>query len=116
MRTLLACTTTLTVGTIANISTAIYIYIHDHTTDRLVRYSATSDGAGLVTVDLSDGQQYAEDHDYELYITLASATNIEEKVSFTINAVAYSCVALNFKRAYDNDDVILSAVQTLKLP
>lgn len=114
MRPLLACATTLTVGTIANLTTAIYVYIHDHTTGRLVRYSTTSSGAGVVSFDLSDGQVYAEDHDYELYITLASATNIEEKVSFTINAVAYDCVALDFKRVYDNDDVLVSAVQTLK--
>lgn len=115
MRTLIACTSTLTVGTIANLTTAVYVYIHNHTTDKLVRYSTTSSDAGLVSFDLSDGQSYMEGHDYELWITLQSATNMDERVNFTIDAVAYSCAALEFHRLYDNDDAIQSQNQTLKI-
>jgi hypothetical protein len=113
MRPLLACTTTLTVGTTNVNSTAIYVYVFNHTTDKLVRYSTTTSVTGLISFSL-DGQTYAEDQDYEMWATLATATNIDERLNITIDTVVYTCLALEFKRVYNNDDSLQSGTQTLK--
>lgn len=111
---ILACISTLTVGTISNISTAVYVYLRNNTTGRTYRYSTTSSGAGVVSVDIS-AQQHIPEHDYELWVTLASATNTEEKLTLTISSETMTCVSLSFVRAFNNTDTLVSGNQTLTL-
>lgn len=101
------CITSLVVGTIANLTTAVYVYIQDITTGRLVRLPVTSSGAGLVAATVS-GEDFMDGHDYELWVTLASAASIEDKLSVTIEAVAYTCFHLRFTQVRDNTGAVIS--------
>ncbi len=111
---LLSCISTLTIGTIANLNTAVYVYIRNNTTGRLYRYETTSSNAGLVAV-LINTQQWIPEHDHEVWITLQSATNIEEKINFTISATSIECANFTLTRVYGSDEAIESGVQTLTL-
>lgn len=111
---ILSCTTVLTIGTTNLLSTAIYVYIKSHTTGRLYRYSATTSLTGLITATIT-AQQFAEGHDYELWITLATATNEEAFLNWTIGGETVNCLGVSFQKVYNNADVIQSGAQTLEL-
>jgi hypothetical protein len=110
----LSCTTTLTVGDSAYNTTAVYVYIKNNTTGRLYRFSVTTDGAGLITANISSVQMIP-DHNYELWVTLASATNTEEKIDFTIDGETKNCLDVSFQRVFNTDDELQSGAQTLTL-
>lgn len=111
---LLSCISTLTIGTIANLNTAVYVYIRNNTTGRLYRYEVTSTGAGLVAVPINT-QQWIPEHDHEVWITLQSATNIDEKVNFTVTGTSIECANFTLKRVFGSDEALESGVQTLTL-
>ena len=48
------CIAVLTIGTITSLSTDVDVFLRNTATGRTDRFTATSSGAGLVTVDLSD--------------------------------------------------------------
>lgn len=110
----LACTTNLTVCTIANVSTAVYVYLENHTTGFIKRYEVTSTVAGVVTIALSSND-IMPDHDYEIWVTLASVTNLEERLTMVISAANYTCVKPTFRRVYGTDDVLEYGAQTLAI-
>ncbi len=114
MKPLSRCMAVLTIGTISALNTAVHVYLKNHTTGVLVRFETTSAAVtGLVTVDISDYPQIAG-HDYELWVTLATATNTDERVNVTISAVAYTCFAIRFVTVLDDQGVIeTGANQTL---
>jgi len=113
MKPLSRCMAVLTIGTIPNNSTAVYVYLMNHTTGVLVRFEVTSSLAGLVTVDLTDYPQI-QVHDYELYVTLTTDTNTRLEV--TISTVEYTCFAIQFVTIYDDQGVIVSGDdQTLEV-
>lgn len=109
------CITNLTIGTITALNTAVCVYIKNLTTGRLLRFSATSTGSGLVIVDISS-QDWMPGHDYELWVTLASAVNIEDRENVTVSGTAYTCFELSFEYVLDTaGDPISYASQTLKI-
>lgn len=110
----LACTTDLTVGTISSLSTAVFVYLKNHTTGFIKRYDVTTTIAGLVVITLSSND-IMPDHDYELWVSLASATNTDERENITIDAVVYTCVKPVFRRVYGTDNVLDFGVQTLAI-
>jgi len=110
----LSCTTSLTIGTSALLNTALYVYIKSNTTGRVYRYSVTSTAGGVITPTIT-AQQFAEGHDYELWTTLATATNVDEKINFTIDGETVNCLAIQFQRIYNNSDTLQSGAQTLSL-
>lgn len=92
------CLTNLVIGTIGSNGAAVYVYIHDLTTDKLTRFSEVSSGAGLVTLtDLDDEPDFMPSHSYELWITLQSATSIEDRENIDIGGTNYTCLALRFE-------------------
>lgn len=106
MKPLSRCMAVLTIGTIAALNTAVYVYILNHTTGVRVRFPATSNAiTGLVTVDLTDYPQI-QGHDYEVYVTLASATNADERLTVTISTVEYTCFAVSFVTVLDDQGQI----------
>lgn len=111
---ILSCVTELTVGTVANLTTALYIYIRNNTTNRLYRFEETSSGAGLVVVTL-DEVQMIPGHNYELWVTLASATNIEQKLDVTIGDETNDCFDVSFQRVFNTDNSLRSGAQTLTI-
>lgn len=122
-RTLPSCLTTLIIGTTATISGSLYVYLKNHTTGVLYRFTGTTDGAGLLSLNVKDpdGSSVTQfiptpDHDYELWATATSATNTDERVSITINAIAYTALAISFERIYEDGDALTAySTQTLKI-
>lgn len=118
-RKLPSCMTNLTVGTIANRNTAVYIYLKNHTTNHIYRFSTTSDAVtGIVTFDITDAGDFSltPNHDYELYIILQSSTNNDERVTFSVNSINYTCAAFTVETInFDSMDVAAYTNQTLKL-
>lgn len=115
MKPLARCMAVLTIGTITQLNTAVYVYILNHTTGVRVRFPATSNGAGLVTVDLTDYPQI-QDHDYEIWLTLASATNTDDRLEVTVDTVEYTCFAVSFVTVIDEQGAIATGDnQTLEV-
>lgn len=110
----LACVTDLTIGAIANLSTAVYVYLKNHTTGYIKHYDVTSTGAGVVTISLV-ANDIMPDHDYEVWITLASATNTDERITMVVSGGNYTCLRPVFRRVYGTDDVLEYGVQTLAI-
>lgn len=106
MKPLARCMAILTIGTITQLNTAVYVYILNHTTGVRVRFPATSNAiTGLVTVDLTDYPQI-ENHDYEIWLTLASATNTDDRLEVTVDTVEYICFAVSFVTVIDEQGAI----------
>lgn len=111
---ILSCTTVLTVGDSAYNSTAVYVYIKNNTTGRLYRFSATTSLTGLITATITDVQMMPG-HNYELWVTLASATNTDERIDFVIDGETVSCLDVTYLRVFNTDDDLQSGAQTLTL-
>lgn len=91
------CLTDLIIGTVSDFNEDMYIYIRDLTTLSLRRFEEQSSGAGLVTLTGLDTEpDFMPSHAYELWITRADATSIEDKEDITINTNVYTCLALRF--------------------
>lgn len=91
------CTSTLILGTIANLNTAVYIYIKDLSTDRLQREGVSSNGSGQVSLLMSNAPRfYQKGHIYEVFVTLQSSSDITNTIDLTISGTAYDCLQLTF--------------------
>jgi hypothetical protein len=88
------CLENLTIGTIADFNQDVKVIVEDITTGRRGTYHATSDGAGLVVVDLSDSD-FAESHSYQGWI-VKDGDNISDAYSVTIGAETTQFFQLNF--------------------
>lgn len=101
------CLTNLIIGTIPNLLTAVYVYVKNVTLDnRIIRYSVTSDPAGIVTIPITP-QRFSEDHAYEIHITLTTADNInEDRLAITIGDKTADCANLRFQTIWKNDNTI----------
>ena len=99
------CVTNLTVGDIAALNTDVFVYIEDLTTGRLTRFDVTTDGTGAVIIVLTDRPDFMPDHAYELHLTLATATSIEDKELITIlNATpAVDCISIRFNYVEEDE-------------
>src|SRR3990167_11332956 len=100
------CITNLVIGTISSINTAVKVYIANKTLDdRIVEYSVTSSATGLVTIPITP-QRFSEDHVYEIWITLATAANINMKQNITISGEVSDCVTLQFETIWTNTNTV----------
>ena len=98
--------TTLTVGTVANASVNVRVYFKNITTGRILGLPGTTDGAGLVTVDVSD-EQFATNQSWEIWVTLTS-TSVNKRLNLTVNSATVDCLATTFIKAMDEDETILT--------
>ena len=108
------CVTNLTIGTISSLTTAVYVYQKHVKTGRIERYDITTGGAGEVTISPTS---IMREQDFEYWVTLASATDIETKETLTINGSTYDCVTVEYmivKDASDNSAETYAAI-TLKI-
>lgn len=114
VNTIPSCVTNIIIGTIASVSTAVYVYIKNISTGKVTRISATSSIAGLVTAVLGDFIPM-DNCSYEIWVTLATA-DIDTKLNVTISAVAYTCFAVRFETITTTADVVVSVTNyTLKV-
>jgi hypothetical protein len=108
------CITDLVVGKISSLSTAVYVFLHNITLDKIVRFSTTSSSTGIITIQRGS-QVFMPDHSYEIWITLATATNPNgTKELIQIGSNYYSCLSVRFTKVYDTNNTSISYLsQTL---
>lgn len=108
---------TVILGTISSLSTAIYINVQNTATKAIYRQSATTDGAGVVTLDITDpsAQAYYFNTDYDVWVTLQTG-DISTTQNITINAVAYQCLLLRFVTPLGSSNTyVTDASQTVEI-
>lgn len=103
----------LTVGVTANPGGSFYVYILNHNTGVRERFEAVVNISNEVTVDLTNYPQI-EGHDYEIWVTLQSATNPEERETLTISAVEYTCFSISFIDILEDGELVTGENQTLE--
>lgn len=113
MKPLARCMAVLTIGDTTHNTTAMYVYLLNHFTNVGVRFAVTTNGSGLLTVDLTDYPQI-EGHDYELWATLATATNPDDREIITIGLVEYECFSINFIDILEDGALVTGENQTLE--
>lgn len=110
----IGCTTSLVIGTIEAVSTNVYVYLYNVASNKTSRYTAVSSVAGLVTITIAQG--LSTNQDYQVWITLQTATNPDEKLTITVEDTEHECLIANFDRIYTSTNLVATAVtQTLSL-
>ena len=108
---------TVVLGTVSETSADIYIYVKNTATKQTYRQSATTDGDGTVTMDITDPEIYAyhPNATFEIWVTLQSA-DIGTVLSITIGATAYECLAARFVRPLGSSNAyVTDATQTAEI-
>lgn len=100
-----ACVNLLTIGTISDALTQVYVVIEDVTQGRRMLIESTSNDAGLVTIDTS-GFMFAENHSYIVYIVeTIGGTSID----FTVDSIEYECLGFRANKLRNEAGVIIAA-------
>ncbi len=108
----LVCVTNLIIGTLAN-STDYYVYFKNASSGKITRVSATSSNVGVLTAVIDFDPIPTT---YEVWVTLSSAVDIEEKETITIEDTEHTCLYVQFQRVYGTNNLSTTATnQTLQL-
>lgn len=108
------CLATLIVGTITDLNATLKAYLYNLTTKRNTTCSGTSNGAGLVTLDVSE-LDFSPNHSYLLTLTIAG-DDVNSLLTVTIDTIATDQLALRFEDIYASDgDMEMFTVQTLEV-
>jgi len=109
----LNCITNLKIGSLAN-STSYHTYFKNSSSGKINRITATSSNVGVLTVAL-DFTPLANSQ-YEVWVTLASSTDIEYEENILIDGIEATCLYVQFKRVYGSGNSTITATnQTLSL-
>lgn len=109
----LNCITNLKIGTLAN-STSYYTYFKNSSSGKINRITSTTSNVGLLSVAL-DFTPLAKSQ-YEIWVTLASSTDLEEKENILIDGIEVTCLYTQFQRVFGTGNSTLTATnQTLAL-
>lgn len=115
-----ATTQNLVIGTLAN-NTTYWIYVYKEEVGKLKRIQATTNGSGLLTINLASFpnrfiRPYAV---YYLWVTDVNS-NVESREDITINTVDYQCFKMEFIRvqSYNSTDQqdydVVTTTQTIE--
>lgn len=108
------CLATLIVGTITDFNENVTGYLYNLTTQRLTSVTGASNGAGLVTLDVSE-LSFSPNHTYYLTLTLAG-DDVNSILNVTIDTTVTNQIALRFEDIYASDgDMEQFTVQTLEV-
>lgn len=109
----LNCITNLKIGTLAN-NTSYYTYFKNSSSGKINRITSTTSNVGLLSVAL-DFTPLAKSQ-YEIWVTLASSTDLEEKENILIDGIEVTCLYTQFQRVFGTGNSTLTATnQTLAL-
>lgn len=109
----LNCITNLKIGTLVN-STSYYTYFKNSSSGKINRITSTTSNVGLLSVAL-DFTPLAKSQ-YEIWVTLASSTDLEEKETILIDGIEVTCLYTQFQRVFGTGNSTLTATnQTLAL-
>lgn len=108
------CLGLLTVGTIPDLNQDVHVVIEDITTGRKELFDATSTGAGVVIIDLTE-IQYAESHTYQAWI-FKDGNGIDERYAVTVSGASATTefIKLSFEAIMDDGVLLAVATTTLK--
>lgn len=93
------CVTSIIIGTISQANTAVFVYFENMATGVITRFDVTSAaGTGVVTI-TKGSVIFVTGQDYEVWITLATATSIDQRLSYNVNGQANPvfCTMASFK-------------------
>ena len=107
------CNNDLIIGTVASNDTLYNIYFRCLSNGMIVKYTATSNGSGLLTLSPSDGFVMATNMVYELYVNKTTSSSTGENL--TIDGVTKTCYNVMFEQVYDMSDIYSFVNQTLEL-
>lgn len=107
------CTSNLIIGTVANANQNYNVYFRSLSNGFLVKYTATSDGSGLLALSPSDGFLLAVNHTYEMYVN--QTQSISSGVNITIGAVTSTCFNVIFEQVNDEDSIYSYINQTFEM-
>lgn len=101
------CLDELVVGTISSTNTDVYIVL-ESSTGRIITFTATSDGAGLVKLDTTDFEPN-QVFNYNLWVSLQS-NNIYDAEDLTIEGETdpVKCVSFKFDTVYNGNGSVIS--------
>lgn len=105
-RPLNSCSDEIVIGTFAP-DTDYYVYLEIIATGNIMRLEATSENDGLLPIN-TEGIDFATSLEYMLWVTLASATNQHNTVTFTASdgvdvVEGVTCLLLKFEKVMDGD-------------
>lgn len=105
VKDLYKCGTTLYIGDATLASTDYLIYFKNWTTGKVFVIPTTSTLVNRLTpslpVDMIDAN-----HDYQVWATLATATNMDEKVNITVGGTVYTSFSVYFRTVYDTNHAV----------
>lgn len=105
-----ACTDGIRIASIANVSTAVNVYIENITTGRITMYETASDVNGVVSIVFTGN--FNTNHLYKAYITLGSS-NIKDTLTITIDGIETCCVNITPIRIVSGGVVLTSTIEIL---
>ena len=108
------CVQQIIIGTISSIDANIYVFVKNVTTGKEIRLSTITDGAGLITLDVS-GLTFSDSFTYEFKAILQTAVSINDVETITIGVDSDTCWAVPFVTIEDsNQDIINYVTITLE--
>lgn len=107
------CVNNLIIGTVANASQNYNIYFRSLANGFLVKYVATSNGSGLLTLSPVDGLVLATNHLYEIFVNQSQSTSTG--ANLTIGSTVATCYNVMFEQVYDDDSIYSYINQTLEI-
>lgn len=117
VKDLYKCGTTLTIGTAPASATAYLVYFKNWTTGKTFVVSATSGGVPATLSITLPTDMIDANHDYQVWVTLASAVNLETKQNITVDSVVYTSFAVYFRTVYDTNNAVEDlAAQSFAIP
>jgi len=93
------CTETIVIGTVASFNTLYYIYFISLANGFIVRYTATSNGLGVLVLTPVNGFVLATNHLYEIFVNTNQSVSTGENIS--IGAVTAKCFNVSFVEVKD---------------
>lgn len=107
------CASNLIIGTVANANQNYNIYFRSLSNGFIVKYTATSNGSGLLTLSPTDGFVLATNHLYEMYVN--TSTSSSTGANLTIGTTTATCYNVMFEQVYDEDSIYSYVNQTLEI-
>ena len=101
-----SCVESLTVGVIANALTPIIVYVKNISTGKITSFLETSQGDG--TVKFNPNGWIVPENSFEIWVTLAGATDTSTRLDLTIGDDVAECLSVRSNKVYNTQNIRLS--------
>lgn len=115
-----SCVDNIIIGSITDTDQAVYVFFQDQRSV-INRLSATSDGNGLITLDLTDTAnddfEIIPEMLYDIWVTRDDAESITDKEDITVSGSleTFNCLGFKANKIRNDDNVITITSDTLKI-